>query len=70
MGLYLPPAPKEYDPLDQTNIRRELQQADDANRKQNADVDILSSRLILQSPDGTRWSVTVDNSGALSTTLL
>lgn len=70
MALYLPPAPKQYDALDQSSLRRELLNADRENRKIGSDVDILASRLILQSPNGTRWSITVDNAGTITATSL
>ena len=70
MTVYLPKAPVKYDPQDQDNIRTELTDADSGNRKKGADVDILSARLILQSPDGTRWNVTVSNAGVITATAL
>jgi hypothetical protein len=47
-----------------------LENADRLNRKTNADVEISSSKLILTSPNGTRYSVVVSNLGILSTTAL
>jgi hypothetical protein len=42
---------------------------DERNFKRGRDVELArGERLILRSPDGSRWSVTVDNAGALSTT--
>ena len=70
MTVYLPKAPAKYDPLDQDNIRTELIDADSGTRKKGADVDILGARLILRSPDGTRWNVTVDDAGAITATAL
>lgn len=31
---------------------------------------VNSNSLVLKSPDGTRWAITVDNSGVISTTSL
>jgi hypothetical protein len=31
---------------------------------------VNSNSLVLKSPDGTRWAITVDNSGTISTTSL
>ena len=50
--------------------RRALEAADQQNHKRNRDVEIGQARLILTSPNGTRYEVTVDNSGNLSTTSL
>jgi hypothetical protein len=47
-----------------------LENADRQNRKINADVEIASSKLILTSPNGSRFSVVVSNAGALSATAL
>ena len=38
--------------------------------RRTQDVEILKRRLILQSPNGDLWSVTVSNSGILSATAL
>lgn len=43
-----------------------VQLADERNHKRGGDVEIGDGRLILTSPNGTRYAVTVDNAGALS----
>ena len=48
--------------------RRQIEQADRENHKRGQDVEIGDGRLILTSPDGTRYSVEVDNAGNLSAT--
>lgn len=68
MSLQLPPPPPKYDPNDQTQNRRMLMAEDAKNQKRDADVDIGGAKLILTSPDGTRYQVVVDNAGTLSTT--
>ena len=68
--MKLPSAAREYDLRDQAQLRNLLERADVQNRKQGQDVEIRGARLILTSPNGTRYSVTVDNSGNLSTTAL
>lgn len=68
--MKLPSAAQEYDLRDQAQLRNLLERADVQNRKQGQDVEIRGARLILTSPNGTRYSVTVDNSGNLSTTAL
>ena len=40
------------------------------NHKKRQDIEVGDARLILKSPDGTRYSVTVDNSGNLSASSL
>tara|TARA_R110002020_G_scaffold7935_7_gene32604 strand:+ start:2324 stop:2569 length:246 start_codon:yes stop_codon:yes gene_type:complete len=61
----------EYSPTDETERNKHLQNADLANFKKFEDIDLANSeRLILVSANGTRYSVTVDNSGNLGTTAI
>jgi hypothetical protein len=61
----------EYDIVSETNRNFSLEQADRANFKKFEDIDLANNeRLILVSPNGTRYSVTVDNSGNLGTTAI
>ena len=61
--------PKEFDAAE---WKRQLDLFDEEVYKRQRDVEISGGdanrrqRLILVSPDGTRWSVTVNNSGTLS----
>lgn len=68
--MKLPSAAPQYDLRDQAQMRNLIERADVQNRKKGQDVEVLGARLILTSPNGTRYSVTVDNSGNLSTTAL
>jgi hypothetical protein len=46
---------------------RVLEQEDDQNRKKGQPVALLANeKLILKSPDGAKWQITVSNAGALS----
>jgi hypothetical protein len=49
---------------------RQIEQADALNHKRNADIEVGQGRLILTSPNGSRWSVEVDNAGAISATAI
>jgi len=61
----------EYDIVSETNRNLSLEKADRANFKRFEDIDLANNeRLILVSPNGTRYSVTVDNSGNLGTTAI
>lgn len=63
----LPRAPNAYGKEDQDRLRKSLDKRDVETRKKFQDVEIAGSeRLILSSPNGTRWSVVVSNAGALS----
>ena len=65
--MNLPSAPSVYDPVYQSNINREISLADYANQKKNQTVEVGVGRLVLQSPNGTRYEIKIDDSGNLST---
>ena len=48
----------------------EIRRADQANHKRGQDIEVAPGRLILTSPDGTRWAVNVSNLGVLSASAL
>ena len=68
--MKVPTPPKTYTPVAEAQRNFLLENADRQNRKINADVEIASSKLILTSPNGSRFSVVVSNAGALSATAL
>lgn len=70
MSLNVPHPPQVYTPVMEAQRNFLLENADRLNRKINADVEISSSKLILTSPNGTRYSVVVSNLGILSATAL
>ena len=70
MSLTLPKPAAEYDARDQAQLRRALEQEDRSNRKLHSDVEVGSERLILKSPNGTRWSVVVSDTGTIAAVAL
>lgn len=69
--MRLPSPPNQYDPTYEAQRNLFIEQADLQNHKRLADMEIVEpQRLILRSPDGTRYVVSVDNSGTLSATAL
>jgi hypothetical protein len=69
--MSLPRAPGAYSKDDQDRFRKTLDQRDTQNRKKQQDVEVAGSeKLILSSPNGSRWSVEVSNAGALSAVAL
>lgn len=68
--MNLPRPGAQYSQTDEANARQEIEKADGQNMKIRQDVNISKRRLILQSPDGNLWSVTVGNTGTLGTTAL
>lgn len=65
MKLPMPPASYRRDIEIERN--RQLEIADMENLKANRDVDPGLGRIILTSPNGTRYAITVSNTGTLST---
>jgi hypothetical protein len=65
--------PFGYSKTDQAEMRRELMGADARNLKKgedatySGDANKTAPRLIIVSPNGTRYRLLVDNAGALST---
>jgi hypothetical protein len=67
--MKLPRSSEKYDPRDQDTTRALIEREDLINFKRNQDVEIRT-RLILASPNGTRYQVTVSNAGAIVVTAL
>lgn len=68
MTLNLSRPPEQYSTRDQAEVRRTLQLEDAVNFKKGQDVRLArGERLVLYSPNGTAYQVTVDNAGNLST---
>lgn len=68
--MILPQAPDQYSKRDQQDVRTELRKADRQNRKQGVDIELSSDRVIMRSPDGTRWAQGVSNAGETTWTAL
>ena len=68
--MRLPTAGVKYHRNDVQRAYSEIERADSENHKKRQDIEVGDARLILKSPDGTRYSVTVDNSGNLSASSL
>jgi len=69
--MKLPTPAGRYDQALEAQRNLLLEQADKQNRKRLEDVEIVEpQRLILRSPDGTRWKLVVDNAGVLTATTL
>ena len=65
--MILQPPPQIYDASHENEKNRTLEAEDLLNRKKRQDLEIVSNeRLILSSPNGTRYQITVSNSGTLS----
>ncbi len=64
--MILPNASNNYDRGVESQRNLLIEQADDMNRKKNQDIELRNDRLILQSPNGTRFKLAVENNGNLS----
>jgi len=68
--MRLPLPTNDYSMRIEVERNRTLEFADAGNHKRSQDIEVGSARLILTSPNGTRYSVAVDNSGNLSASSL
>lgn len=69
--MKLPTPPAAYDMRTESRRNAELEREDRRNRKTDVDVEIAAGqRLILRSPNGTRYSITVSNTGVISATAI
>lgn len=64
--MRLPNPPNRYDPQAQAALQRTLEQEDTNNFKRGTDLALGKERIILLSPNGTRYAITVSNTGVLS----
>ena len=68
--MRLPDPSAKYDIRRESERNRILEQADTTNLKRGQDIELSEGRMILRSPNGTRYAVTVDNAGNLGTVAL
>lgn len=70
MSLNLPPPPVKYDRNEAAQMRRALMDEDRKNFKRGGDLEIANGRVVIRSPDGNRWYLTVSNAGVVGATAL
>jgi hypothetical protein len=71
MALNVPSPSSTWTPAYQIRVNQALESNDITNRKKNTDIELgLAEKLILRSPDGARWQITVSNTGVLGATAL
>lgn len=68
--MKLPLPTLAYNKLAEQRRNGLIEQADAENHKRGRDVEIGQGRLILTSPDGTRFEIEVDNAGTITATSL
>ena len=62
--------PPEYDPDNEAQTRSAIEQADQQSVKRGQDIELGKGRVIIKSPNGARWFLTISNAGAVSATAL
>jgi hypothetical protein len=68
-SLVLPVAPQAYERSNEQQTREAIRRADAQNFKAGSDVRLQQGeRLILKSPNGSLWSITVANDGTITAT--
>ena len=68
--MKLPSTAAQYNADSQQQTNFLIEQEDRRNFKKDTDININDGRLILKAPNGTRYKLTVDNSGNLGTTAI
>ena len=68
--MNLPPVSEDYQIGTQTELQNQIRSADNQNLKLDQDNFLDSGSISLQSPDGTWFVLSVNNSGTLSATEL
>lgn len=65
--MRLTPAPGQYSQRDQQEMRRTIEEEDGRNYKKLQHIDMdPQTYIIMTSPDGTRYKVTMANGGTLT----
>lgn len=67
--MSLAKSPPAYSREDQDRLRSELDRRDGRNRKVGRDIELTTDRLIINSPNGTAYALTVADDGTLGTAL-
>lgn len=62
----LPVAPASYSPGEESQNRASIKRELDRKLERGVDIEMDDARIILKSPDGSRFALTVSNAGALS----
>ena len=69
--MILPMPPGQYNPQIEIERNRVLEREAARAYRRQEDVEIVApARLIIRSPDGTRFAIEVDNGGTLSATAI
>lgn len=64
------PAPAQYSANAENEFRANVARQIDTVLRSDRDVELVTTRIILRSPNGSRFALTVSNAGVLSATAL
>lgn len=64
--MRLPDQQSTYDQFAERQRSLEIEQADYLNRKKNQDIEVGDERIILKSPNGTRFKLVVNDLGVVT----
>lgn len=71
MSLKVPAPPATWSPAYQARANQAIEANDVGVRRVGQDVELgAKDKLVLRSPNGARWSITVSNAGTVSATAL
>ncbi len=69
--MRLPDPQPNYNQSDEARRNREIELSDRENLKRQQDIELVSGmRLIMSSPNGTRYKITVSNAAAIVVTAI
>jgi hypothetical protein len=68
MALKVPSPTVSWSPAYQIRVNQALETNDITNRKKGTDIELDADKLILKSPSGVRWQITVTDAGVVGTT--
>jgi hypothetical protein len=68
--MKLPRPPVRYDPRFEESKSAEIEREMKRSHKKNENIELGATVIIMTSPNGTRYKLTVDNAGVLGTTAL
>ncbi len=64
--MKFPPAPASYSQGEQNVLRALIEREMETVLRSDRDNELVTARIILRSPDGSRWALSVSNAGVLS----
>jgi hypothetical protein len=68
--LKIPSPSANWSPSYQARVNQSVEANDITNRKVGSDVELDREKLVIRSPNGARWQLTVSNAGVVSAVAL